>query len=87
MFFVYVLKSQKDSLLYTGFTPNDPHERTRRHNNGLVQSTKPRIPLDLIYFEAYTNEQDATRRENYLKTTAGKRALKHMLRKTLQSNN
>jgi len=30
------------------------------------------------------NQDDALRREKYFKTTAGKRAIKHMLRKTLK---
>ncbi len=83
MYFVYILKSQKDLKLYTGFTPDTPYSRKTKHNSGDVPSTKGRRPLDLIYFEAYINERDALRREKYLKTTAGKRAIKHMLRETL----
>jgi len=35
--------------------------------------------LELIFYEAYLEKSDAQRREIYLKTTKGKRALKLML--------
>lgn len=82
MYHVYVLYSLKDKKLYLGFTKNI-NSRPRQHNMGGVPSTKTRRPLKLIYFESYTSKADALRREKYFKTTAGKRALKLMLRKTL----
>jgi len=45
-----------------------------------VFATKGRQPVELIFFEAFKNMKDAKRREVYLKTTAGKRAIKLMLR-------
>lgn len=45
--------------------------------------TAPRRPLELVFCEFYTSGDDAKRREGYLKTTAGKRGLKLMLRDTL----
>jgi putative endonuclease len=82
MYHVYVLYSLKDKKLYLGFT-EDINSRPQKHNAGGVPSTKLRRPLKLIYFESYINKEDALRREKYFKTTAGKRALKLMLRKTL----
>ena len=41
-----------------------------------------RRPLELIFYEVYFNKKDALRREKYFKTTAGKKALKIMLRET-----
>jgi len=66
MFYVYVLKSKKDEELYIGST-NNLKDRFRKHNNGLVSSTKTRTPFVLVYYEAYTNEQDARQRESRLK--------------------
>ncbi|MBI5254556.1 GIY-YIG nuclease family protein [Candidatus Falkowbacteria bacterium] len=66
MFYVYVLKSQKDGLCYVGST-NDLRRRFEQHNKGDVQSTRPRRPLDLIYYEAYRAEKDARVREANLK--------------------
>ncbi|MBL7130633.1 MAG: GIY-YIG nuclease family protein [Candidatus Omnitrophica bacterium] len=66
MFYVYLLKSNKDNELYIGFT-NNLKRRVKEHNNGLVSSTKSRKPLELIYFEAYKSEKDARLREKNLK--------------------
>lgn len=66
MFYVYVLKSKKDDKCYIGST-TDLRRRFKEHNKGLVSSTKPRRPLELIYYEAYASEEDARRRESNLK--------------------
>lgn len=79
MYFVYVLQSEKDSLLYTGFTENI-QTRLARHNRGEVPSTQHRRPLNLIFYEAYPIKTDALRREKYFKTTKGKTALRMMLK-------
>jgi putative endonuclease len=79
MFFVYVLQSSKDSKLYIGYT-HDLDNRLAQHNMGEVASTKARSPLKLIFYEAYLNQKDALRREDYFKTTKGKRTLKVMLK-------
>ena len=85
MHHVYVLQSQKDLHLYVGYS-TDIKTRIKAHNAGDVTSTKSRKPLSLIYYETYTNKGDALRREKYLKTTAGKKAIKYMLRCTLTEN-
>ena len=82
MFYVYVLKSLKDSNLYTGYT-QDLNNRLQQHNNGEVLSTKNRKPLILVYYEACLNSQDATHREKYLKSSWGKRYLKLRLKNYL----
>lgn len=63
-YFVYVLRSDKDKNLYTGYT-NDIKKRVKEHNEGKVTSTKNRVPLRLIYFEASLNKYDAIHREKY----------------------
>ena len=77
--YVYVLKSNKDGLLYTGCA-SDLKARLKMHNDGQVQSTKKRVPLELIYYEFCRNKYDAYRREKYLKTTYGKRYIKNRLK-------
>lgn len=84
-YFVYVLQSKKDKKFYIGYTAN-LKKRIQEHKNGEVQSTKGRRPLNLIFYEAYLNQYDALRREDYFKTTAGKRALKIMLKEYLAGN-
>ena len=66
MIYVYVLKSKKDKDLYIGST-NNLKRRFEMHNTGNVPSTKPRRPFSLVYYEAYTNENDARKRESSLK--------------------
>ncbi len=79
----YVLRSQRDGLLYIGYTTNLT-QRLNQHNKGENTSTAPRRPLNLIYCEFYLPAEDAQRREQCFKTTAGKRALKLMLRNEFQ---
>lgn len=81
-FYVYVLLSEKDKELYTGYS-SDLNKRLREHANGEVKSTKNRLPVMLIYWEGCLNQHDATRREKYLKTSWGKRYLKNRLRNYL----
>ena len=78
MYFIYVLKSEIDNNLYVGYSKN-LESRINQHNEGLVSSTKKRRPLRLIYYEACLNQQDATHREKYLKTSWGKRYIKNRL--------
>jgi len=73
-FYVYILESLKDKKRYIGFTSN-LKRRLEEHRKGLTKSVKPRLPMKLIYFEACTNEDDAKRREEYCKTTRGRRFL------------
>jgi putative endonuclease len=76
---VYILQSLRDKKLYTGYTKNIKL-RFEQHQKGLVESTKDRRPLKLIYFECCSNQQDATRREKYLKTYYGKKFIKSRLK-------
>jgi len=61
----------KDEDFYTGFTKN-LKLRFEQHNKELVESTKDRGPFKLIYYEACLNQNDATRREKYLKHFIGR---------------
>ena len=79
MHFVYVLKSLKDGNLYVGRTENFKHRLTL-HNEGKVESTRDRRPLKFVYCEMSNNIKDAVHREKYLKTSWGKRYLKHRLK-------
>ncbi len=83
MYYVYILFSEKDKELYTGFSP-DLKSRFKAHSNGFVKATKHRRPLKLIYYEAYAKELDARRREKYLKGGNGRSELKIQLKEILQ---
>ena len=82
MYYSYVLQSEKDNGFYIGFTKN-LKLRFEQHSKGQVDSTKNRRPLKLIYYEACINQEDATKREKYLKTYNGKRFLYNRLKSYL----
>lgn len=67
MWFVYILYSQKDGNLYVGCTEN-LDDRVKRHNKGMVESTKNRGPLVLIHSEKFEEKGDAFQRERFLKS-------------------
>jgi putative endonuclease len=83
--YTYVLRSIVNGSYYVGFT-HDLRKRVAEHNKGLNQSTRPLKPWEVLYYEAHRNEQDARRREKYLKTSSGKQALRNMIREQLRSS-
>jgi putative endonuclease len=72
----------KNMKFYTGFTKN-LKLRFEQHNKGLVESSKQRRPFKLIYYEGCLNQNDATKRERYLKTYYGNMFLKRRLKSYL----
>jgi putative endonuclease len=82
MYYVYILFSEADRKLYTGFCDN-LRARFEKHQNGYVKSTKHRRPLRLIYYEAYVNRIDARKRETHLKGGKEKSELKIQLNNIL----
>ena len=82
MHYTYVLQSMKDMKFYTGYT-KDLKLRFEEHNKGHVESTKDRRPLRLVYYEACLHQQDATRREKYLKSYHGRMFLQNRLKSYL----
>jgi putative endonuclease len=83
MYYVYILKSIKDDNLYIGYT-NDLRRRLIKHNTSSSRTTKPCLPLKLIYYEAYLSEKDALNRESKLKRFAGSYThLKHRIKHSL----
>ena len=83
-YYTYVLRSERDDLLYTGYTC-DLRKRLAEHQSGRTISLKHRLPVRLIYYEACLSEADARAREKYLKSGMGKRYLKNRL-KVAESN-
>ena len=83
MFYVYVLRSRSDNMLYIGFT-SDLRKRFEAHNARKVESTKARVPFELLYYEACRHREDALHREKYLKSTYGHRYLRNRLENDLE---
>jgi putative endonuclease len=59
MSYVYLLHSAKDNGFYIGYS-TDLKRRLSEHTQGDASSAmKPRAPWNLIYYEAYTEREDA----------------------------
>jgi len=82
MYYTYVLQSKKDDKFYVGFT-KDLKLRFDKHSKGKVESTRDRRPLNLIYYEACLNQEDAANREKYMKSYHGRMFLKNRRRSYL----
>ena len=67
MYYIYVLKSQKISKLYIGYTSNLKN-RFLEHNSGTEEYTKHGLPWKLVYYEAFLSKLDATKREKQIKS-------------------
>lgn len=56
-----------DGSFYTGWT-NDLEKRIKAHNEKRgAKYTRSRTPVRLVYYEAFTEKQDAMRREYEIK--------------------
>ena len=80
MYFVYVLKSVKNSRLYTGST-NNIKRRIEEHNALHKGYTKYNGPFELLYTEKVHTRSEAYKRELFLKTGKGRIFLKEILTK------
>ena len=72
MFYVYLLKSEKDNTHYIGQTKNFG-DRLNRHNFGRIKSTKNKAPWKLVKFETYKSRNEARWREYNLKRNGNER--------------
>ena len=78
MYFVYILKSQKNRKYYTGST-SDIEKRLKKHNGGENKSTKSGAPWKIIYQEKYETKKESYRRELQIKSYKGGNAFKKLL--------
>ena len=80
LYYVYILKSEKDLGYYVGCTKNT-QDRLSRHKRGLVTSTKYRLPVKLVYCESYVTLSEARLRENKIKSYKGGNEFKKIVSK------
>lgn len=75
MNYVYILKCC-DNTLYTGWTTS-LEKRLKAHNSGKgAKYTKPRLPVEIVYFEELDNKVDAMKREYAIKQLSRAEKLK-----------
>ena len=66
MNYTYILLCS-DNTYYTGWT-NDLSKRLKAHNSGNgARSTKPRLPVSLVYYEVFETRREAMHREYEIK--------------------
>lgn len=74
MNYTYILQCSDDSL-YTGWTNNLEH-RIKQHNAGKGgKYTRSRLPVKLVYYEAFESKEEAMSREWYIKQLDRKQKL------------
>ncbi len=73
MYYVYVIKNNKERTIYIGYT-NNLKRRLKEH--------KSKIP-EVAYYEAYRNELDARERERRLKQRG--QAVRHLKQRIKRS--
>lgn len=65
----------RDHSLYTGYT-DDLVRRIRVHNSGKgAKYTRSRLPVQLVYWEKYSNKRQAMQREYAIKQWTRKQKL------------
>jgi putative endonuclease len=66
MNYVYMVKCSDESL-YTGWT-TDIESRILMHNSGKgAKYTRSKLPVELVYMEAYETKSEALKREHAIK--------------------
>ena len=75
MNYVYILRCSDDTL-YCGWT-TDPDGRLKAHNSGRgAKYTRSRLPVEMVYMEAFENKHDALSREWHIKRMERKEKLR-----------
>lgn len=70
--YTYIIQCS-DGTFYTGWT-NDIKRRMEEHNSGRgAKYTRPRLPVDLVYYETFPSKQEAMKREYAIKQMTRKK--------------
>jgi putative endonuclease len=77
---VYVLYSRVFDKFYNGMT-QDLEERLRKHNNGLVTSTKRYIPWVVFAKKQCSERSDAYKLERAIKSKKDRKTMQNLLLK------
>ncbi|MBI5306627.1 GIY-YIG nuclease family protein [Candidatus Wolfebacteria bacterium] len=75
MYYVYILISLKDNRTYVGYTKN-LNRRLKDHNYGMINATKYRKPLEILFSEKFLTIKEAKSRELWWKSSNGRKKLK-----------
>lgn len=70
MFYTYILTNLVTGRYYVGYTP-DLKNRLKKHQSGLVLSTKSNLNYKLEWYCAFKTKKQALDFEHYLKSGSG----------------
>ncbi len=70
MYYVYILKSDKDCSMYVGVT-TDLIKRIKEHNSKGMKFTDSRRPYRIVWYAVFSDKIKAYKFERYLKTGSG----------------
>ncbi len=74
-FYVYIMASRRNDTLYIGIT-NNLIRRVYEHKQKMIEGFTKRYNVTmLVYFEIFSNPQDAIRREKQLKAGSRKKKI------------
>lgn len=59
-----------DGSFYTGYTEN-LKERFARHSKGYVDSTRHKLPVEIVFYSGFKEQKTALKFEKYLKSGSG----------------
>ena len=76
------MQFKQNKKLYKGYT-SDLKRRVKEHRSGSSDFTSRNGEFDLLFYEAYLNENDAKEAEKYFKTGHGREVLREKLKNTL----
>lgn len=80
--YTYVLLCNNGTL-YKGFT-NNLYKRFIRHCDGDgAEYTKKHKPLGVVYYEIYSSQEEAVKREKYFKSGSGREWLKEKVKEVI----
>jgi len=75
MFYVYILLNETKTRTYTGVS-DDVDKRLAEHNAGRVKSSRSYRPYSIIHVEPFETLKEARQKENFYKSSTGRRRLK-----------
>ena len=78
MYYIYVLKSKRDSRLYIGST-NNVTRRLLEHNSGKTPSLKKLIPLKLVFQQGFPTRTQARKIELKLKKFKNRKIIEQII--------
>jgi len=80
MYYIYLIKSERNGKVYVGQTSKLPSARLTEHNRGSNDWTKQNRPFSLLYYESYECKKDVVKREIFYKSGIGKRIKKAIIK-------